>query len=98
MGPLTGLDRLRKALRAFFELYSESMRHTATDRIEWETLELENIFALLVLGVYVGLPSPPMQLTLELMPLMERELVLMINRADTANDPLAELFSILDVG
>ena len=92
------LDRLRKALRSAWDIYAEVFRHSATDRIEWETLEMENIFALLVLGVYVGLPAPPMQLTLELMPLMERELVLMINRAETANDPLAELFSILDVG
>ncbi len=92
------LRRIRDALRKAGDLYVEVFRHSATERIEWETVELENIFALLVLGVYVGLPAPPMQLTLELMPLMERELVLMINRAETANDPLAELFSVLDVG
>jgi hypothetical protein len=86
------------ALRNALDNYAQAMRHSATDRIEWETHELENIFALLVLGVFVGLPSPPMQLTLELMPLMERELVIMINRADTAHDPLSELFSTLDVG
>ena len=92
------LNRLLLALRRGAEIYAEVFRHSATERIEWETVELENIFSLLVLGVFVGLPSPPMQLTLELMPLMESELVLMINRADTANDPLAELFSVLDVG
>jgi len=92
------VDRLRQALRKAWDTYTEIFRHTATDRIEWEVGELENIFALLVLGVFVGLPSPPMQLTLELMPLMERELVIMINRTELANDPLAELFSMLDVG
>jgi hypothetical protein len=50
-----------------------------------------------VLGVFVGLPAPPMQLTLELMPLMEDDMHRMLQRVCTANEPLSELFSILEV-
>ena len=59
--------------------------------------ELEHIFALLVQGAFVGIPSPPMQISLELLPLMEREMMLMMKKIDTANEPLSHLFSIFDV-
>lgn len=87
------LDHLKRACR----LVDEINRHNATDKLEWEAAELENIFSLLVLGAFVGLPSPPMQLTLELMPLMEDDMHRMLTRVCTANEPLSELFSVLEV-
>jgi hypothetical protein len=38
-----------------------------------------------------------MQISLELLPLMERELLLMTEKIDTANEPLSHLFSTFDV-
>jgi hypothetical protein len=91
------LGQLLEKLRAGWKLAEEVHKHQATDRLEWENRELENIFSLLVLGSFVGIQAPPMYISLELLPEMEQELTLMANRACTAQDPLADLFSMFDV-
>ncbi|AMQ17690.1 hypothetical protein [Thermococcus peptonophilus] len=45
--------------------------------IKWEEQELENIFALILFGDYVGLPHPPTGLTYRLLPYVIRELYVM---------------------
>ncbi|MBW1717332.1 MAG: hypothetical protein JRJ77_16180 [Deltaproteobacteria bacterium] len=65
---------------------------------ESELEEMENVFGLLVLGSFVGIPSPPMQISLDLMPYMEKELLLMMDKVDTASQPLSQLFSVFDIG
>ncbi|MGV8080822.1 MAG: hypothetical protein AB2L22_12305 [Syntrophales bacterium] len=62
-----------------------------------EERELENIFALLLLGSFVGLPAPPTFLSVELLPFMERELQVLHQRAEDAPDTLAEMMGILGV-
>jgi len=81
-----------------WELLDQSLRTQAVDVIEWEYEELQHIFGLLVLGSFIGLPAPPMQITLDLMPAMEKELLLMLEKVDTAAGPLSELFSLLKIG
>lgn len=73
-------------------------RGKAVETIEFELEELDHIFGILVLGSYVGMPSPPMQISLDLMPFMEKELVLMMEKVDTASEPISDLFSVLDIG
>ncbi len=73
-------------------------RNRAVEAIEGEVEEMENIFGILVLGSYVGMPSPPMQISLDLMPYMEKELILMMEKVDTANEPISQLFSIFKIG
>ncbi len=73
-------------------------RGKALGIIEYEAEELDHIFGILVLGSFVGLPSPPMQISLDLMPLMEQELMLMMEKVDTAHEPISDLFSVLDIG
>jgi len=73
-------------------------RSKAVETIEFEAEELDHIFGILVLGSFVGLPSPPMQISLDLMPLMEKELLLMMQKVDTAHEPISDLFSVLGVG
>ena len=73
-------------------------RSKAVETTEYEAEELDHIFGLLVLGSYVGLPSPPMQISLDLMPLMEKELMLMMAKVDTAHQPISDLFSVFDIG
>ena len=67
-------DLLQK-IKDFFlhrwQVYDEAARQKAVDVLEAELGELENIFGLLVLGSFVGLPSPPMQISLDLLPEME---------------------------
>ena len=73
------------------------MRQQAVDTVEHEIEELENIFGLLVLGTFVGIPAPPAHLMMALFPLMESELETMLDKVSTAYDPLGELFSIFDI-
>lgn len=72
-------------------------REKAVEMLEFELKELENIFALLILGGFVGLPSPPAPIALELFPSMERELRIMLSRADFAQDALAPLAGLLQI-
>jgi hypothetical protein len=86
------LDFLRKKK----QLLTDSARSKAVDVLEWEISELENIFALLVFGSFVGFPSPPSSITLDLLPYMERDLHLMLDKVDLAAGPISDLFSHLD--
>ena len=88
------LDSIGRAFRTVRRL----QRERATAVLELELKELENVFALLVLGGFVGLPSPPAPLGAELLPLLERELRVAASRADLAHDPLAALAGTLDAG
>jgi hypothetical protein len=90
------LADLKAKIRSALSTLEEINKERATETLEWEVGEMENIFAVLVLGSFIGIPSPPIQVTLELMPLMERELLLMTNKVGTASDPLAEICSVLD--
>ena len=65
--------------------------------IEFELKELENIFTLMIIGGFVGMPSPPAPIAIELLPLLERELTIMLSRSDFAQDPLGALMGVLEV-
>lgn len=99
---LLNILRQLKLAGRFFMDFKRTMAHVqrekATELLEWETKEMENIFALLVLGAFVGIPTPPIQITLSLLPMMESDLALMLDKVQTAHDPLGELFSVLDIG
>ena len=89
--------RLQRSLRRWWQAVDAAARDNAVDVLEYENQEREHIFALLVLGMWVGLPAPPAHLTMELAPLMERELKLMLQKVTTAHDPLGDLFSVLKI-
>ncbi len=90
------VTKILKGIRDFWRLFDSVNKHRATELLEWETRELENIFSILVLGSFVGIQAPPMHLSLELLPDMENELEIMLNRVCTAHEPLSDLFSMLD--
>jgi hypothetical protein len=92
MGASEFLSRLKKLLQDIEEIN----RGHVSELHEWEEKELRNIFALLVVGSFTGIPSPPVHITMELLPEMEDDLRIMLNRIQTAHDPLGELFSLLD--
>jgi hypothetical protein len=91
------LSFLFKRLRRLYRITDAVFRDRACDTVEHELEELEHIFALLVLGSFVGIPSPPIQITMEMMPVMEREFALMLDKVTTAHDPLGELFSVFSI-
>jgi len=84
-------------ITALFGIIAQVNREKATEMLEFELKELENIFSLLILGGFVGMPSPPVPIAIELLPYMERELTVMLSRSDMASDPLASHVGMLDV-
>ena len=91
------INTLKHKIVSAFNVAGEVMRSKAVEAIEYEVEELDNIFAILVLGVFIGIPSPPVHITLELFPEMEKELEIMLAKVATAHDPLGDLFSVLDI-
>ena len=87
--------RFLEQLRLFFSDMQIVNRNKATEMLEFELIELRNIFALLLFGSFVGMPAPPVHITLQLLPLMERDIKLMLRRINVAHDALAEVVSTL---
>lgn len=75
----------------------EVARSKAVELAEQELSEMEHSFALLVFGMFVGLPSPPGQITLDLLPVSEKEITLLLNKVDTAHEPLSVLASLFQI-
>lgn len=89
--------KLLKGLKAFFSTLDESHRKQVTDVTEFEIRELENLFVLLLMGSFSGMPSPPSFISAELLPHLEHEIRVLNSRAMRASDSFAEIISILDV-
>jgi hypothetical protein len=94
---ITVLKTIKEKIISALKVADEVMRSKAVETIEYEVGELDNIFAILVLGAFIGIPSPPIHITMELLPEMEKELEIMLEKVSTAHDPLGDLFSVLDI-
>jgi hypothetical protein len=88
---------LKEQIGEAYKISDAVMRGKAVETIEYEVEELDNIFAILVLGAFIGIPSPPIHITMELLPHMESEFAVMLEKVLTAHDPLGELFSVLGI-
>jgi len=88
-------ESLLKQIRQFFEDVQTINNDKATGILEYEISQMETIFSLIVFGSFIGMPSPPTCLTLELMPLMEREAAQLVDSVCTSRDALGELSGIL---
>ena len=88
---------IKEKIVSAFNVADEVMRGKAVQTIEYEVGELDNIFAILVLGAFIGIPSPPIHITMALLPEMENEFEIMLEKVSTAHDPLGDLFSVLDI-
>ena len=88
---------VKEFINKLWHSYRRIGRESAVGTLEFELGEMENIFGLLVLGSFIGFPSPPLQITLDLLPEMEEHFLLMLNKVDTAESPLSDLLSTFDV-
>lgn len=84
-------------IKAFLKGFLSSFKDQSTEYIEFEERELENVFALILMGSFIGIPSPPTTLVLRLMPHMTRELYVMTRRASTMDDIFGEITGIFDI-
>jgi hypothetical protein len=85
-------------IKTLFYNINQSQRSKAIELTRFELRELENLFVLLLLGAFTGIPSPLSMLSVELLPFLEHELKVMNTRAKDADDALAELAGLLDIG
>jgi hypothetical protein len=83
--------------RRIFSDFGMAQRENLVALTCFEVQELENIFALLLLGSFVGFPAPPSFLSVELLPFMEREIRVLHRRAEDAGDMLAEIAGTLGI-
>ena len=90
--------RCINAVKSFWKDYDRITRNSSTELLEWEKEEMEHIFAVILFGFMVGYPSAPMHITLDLLPFMGADLDILIEKIDTAHEPMAQLFSLLDIG
>ncbi len=86
-----------KDLQNFFEGLAEGFRGRSVEFIRIEERELENVFALLLFGSYIGLPSPPAFLSLELLPHVAKELYVLGISAERADDPLSQIAEFFEL-
>ncbi|AJC71041.1 MAG: hypothetical protein J7K48_05500 [Thermococcus sp.] len=84
-------------IRAFLKGFFGTFKHTSTEYLEFELRELENVFALILMGEFIGIPSPPTTLVIRLLPHMTRELYVMQRRAVDMDDILGELAGMFDI-
>ncbi len=75
----------------------QGIKDRSVDVLEEELKEMEGAFALLLLGSFIGLPSPPSFVGLALLPYMERELIVALTRSRFIDDPAAFWFEIADI-
>ena len=91
------ISSLYRRVRRFLTNIDATHRQKAAALTVVEMEELENIFALLLLGSFAGFPSPPTFLAVELLPYMERELQVLCKRAKDCNDMLAEMCGTIGI-
>ena len=97
-GMLRGLRYVAAGLGSLGALAGRVHRRRAVALTVVELRELENSFVLLLNGSLAGLPSPPAFLAAELLPYLEHELRVAASRAEKADDALAEMVGMLDMG
>nr|WP_321404842.1 hypothetical protein [uncultured Desulfobacter sp.] len=91
------LEKIKNAVVNAWKTADEVARHKAVDHLEDEVEEMEYIFAVLCQGAFIGMPAPPERISLDLLPEMEKELILLMERVQTTHEPLSKLFSTFDI-
>ncbi|MFP4373219.1 MAG: hypothetical protein ACLFPO_02720 [Spirochaetaceae bacterium] len=84
-------------VRSLFSIMNQAHRGNAAELTQFEARELENVFVLVLMGSFMGMPSPPSSLSIELLPYMEHELRVLNRKAERSTDALAEVSSILNI-
>jgi len=91
------LKRIIESIRRYAFMPSQFIRSKATETAEAECHALEHLFTVLTTGTLIGMPALPLPVTFQLLPLMEDDLINLLNNLDTTGQPLSYLFSVLNV-
>ena len=79
------------------ELLKTALRRQATEYVRAEVQALEEAFALLLVGTFIGLPAPTTGLVLRLLPHLGSELELLERRDAESDDLFAQVAGILKI-
>ncbi len=91
------MKKFFEALKKFLITVEKGMRETSVSLIEHELMEDENVFALITMSMFTGLPSPPTGVILRILPYMEREVQIMTKRSAELDDVFAQTLSHFDI-
>lgn len=78
-------------------LIREWLISEATGYIRAEEKELAHVFMLLLFGSLIGIPAPPVGLSLELLPYLGKELKIMENRVVNGDDLFGQMAGLFDI-
>ena len=94
---MISLRRILAPLIESFTLLGRGFRQSSIHAIEMELKEMENAFALVIMGALSGMPTPPSHISISLLPYIEREIMVMISRSRRHDDRLAEWAELVDL-
>ena len=89
--------RVRNVVNKVLNAVVSIFKGKSIEYIGVELRELENIFALLIIGSFIGLPSPPTSISLRLLPYLGRELIVVTYISERLDDMLGEMAGIFDI-
>ncbi len=78
-----------------FKFLSELLKKNATEVVSFELEELENLFAIMLFGSFVGVTLAPAPLALELLPYLGKEIEVMNERTFELDDMLSRIGALL---
>ena len=84
-------------LQSVWELlkgFGSGLRYQSTEYVEYELREIENIFSLLLVGSFIGIPSPPSNISIRVLPYLAREMYVMGRKAGDMDDVAGEVFGL----
>ncbi|GAB6944950.1 hypothetical protein JCM14467A_17320 [Vulcanisaeta sp. JCM 14467] len=85
------LSKVSNAIKSLFKYHEDFMRYESTRSMYNEYAELLNIFLILIFGNLIGVPSPPLSITLRLLPYAVDELRYFVNKAGRTEDLISDL-------
>jgi hypothetical protein len=74
--------------------FGSGLRYQSTEYLEYELREIENIFSLLLVGSFIGIPSPPSNISIRVLPYLAREMYVMGRKAGEMDDISGEIFGL----
>lgn len=74
-----------------------AFKDKATSYIKSELEDYESVFSFLLIGLFSGLPSPPAGLIMRILPYMEKEIAVMIEKSTLLDDYFATILSKFDI-
>ena len=90
-------NNYKKIMQKAWNIIIGVFKAKSSEYIEVELRELENVFALVILGSFIGLPSPPTVISLKLLPHIAKELLTMSRISERLDDMLGEMAGIFEI-